>query len=191
MRNRPEIFLQMKPTEFKARFIKALPVIPPDIDLDLAQFQTFPPKLVNDLNIPTSDKAILIEVGLPESAAPFLDFCLKEDLVLQPLNQLDTSLEDEFKDFLLIGSNGSGDSICINKSFGEIVYFNHDNDMQKIFMNSSVTKLAETLCLFAESMAAGYNTDFINDLARVDIQAIREPAMWPFEFKMSKEALEE
>lgn len=64
----------MTPQEFKSRFIELLPSVPPDIDLELDRFVTFPSEHVASLRIPDKHKAFLTESGLPADAAPFLNF---------------------------------------------------------------------------------------------------------------------
>ena len=64
----------MTPSEFKSRFIDLLPPVPPELDLHLDRFVTYPRDRVEALPIPESHKAFLLETGLPVDAAPFLTF---------------------------------------------------------------------------------------------------------------------
>jgi hypothetical protein len=177
----------MTPTEFKARFEKAQGPVPDDIDLDLAKFRAFPEERIAALEIDAPSKRILREVGFPEDAAPFLSFREKADKVLRKLPSAFSFLGQEFARYRLLGSNGSGDFICIDESDGSIVYLNHDSDMKRVFINSSLVQFAESLCLIAEALQSGYATDFIGELSRIDPAAVGERVMWPVEYAMMKE----
>jgi len=105
---------------------------------------TFPATEVNFLPIAGRDAHWLIKVGLPRSAAPFLSFGNQDELKLPTLKEL-WRVSDGLN-YRIIGSTGNGDPIAINASMpGEIVYLNHDNQFQRVFMNSSVVQLAEAL----------------------------------------------
>lgn len=110
----------------------------------------------------TETKTFLIEGGLPESAAPFLSFYLQDgDGLINTAEQW--RLNSNFADFWSIGSNGSGDPICIKKN-EEIVYLNHDNHFQETFINSSVRHLAGCLLVYRqmiEELNDGYLSDNI------------------------------
>ena len=48
-----------------------------------------------------------------------------------------------FARYRAIGSDGSGNPIAINEAAcGEVVYLDHDNRFEHVFMNSSVGQLA-------------------------------------------------
>ncbi len=52
---------------------------------------------------------------------------------------------------MTIGSNGCGDPICIDLSNGEqIVYLNHDNGFESIYMNADIRKFAYSLIVYHE-----------------------------------------
>lgn len=161
----------MTPIEFKSRFIASLPPIPDDIDLSLDDFSTFPTERVACLRISDADRRLLAECGLPIDAAPFLSFGLSIERVLMPL--------DGFPDSVAIGQNGSGDMICIDQSAnGAVVYYNHDNHMQRVFMNSSVMQFAECLCLFSEFMRTKDAGTFARHVERVDSPALAAGTFW-------------
>jgi hypothetical protein len=169
------------PSEFKTRFIASLPEIPDDVDLSLDEFASFPPEQVGNLRISDADKRLLIECGLPADASPFLSFGLTANRVLMPLA--------EFPHSVAIGHNGSGDMICIDQSTGgAIVYYNHDNHMQRVFMNSSLMQFAECLCLFAEFMQTKDSTSFTRKVFAVDPAALAPQAFWPNEVQCEIES---
>ena len=171
----------MTPGEFKARFLSSLPPVADDIDLSLEEFVLFPRERVRTLRIAEADKQILVESGLPADASPFLSFGLSEDRLLLPI--------DEFPESVAIGHNGCGDMICIDQaSDGAIVYYNHDNHMQRIFMNSGLAQLAESLCLFAEYMRTRDVDFFTQQLLTIDAPALASGAFWPNEIQCELES---
>jgi len=159
------------PSEFKSRFISSLPPIPEDIDLALDEFVSFPAHCVEALKISDNDRRLLRDCGLPADASPFLSFGLSAERVLMPLK--------DFPESVAIGHNGCGDMICIDQSAdGAIVYYNHDNKMKRIFMNSSLQQFAESLCLFAEFMQTKDGESFARRLRASDPHAVATGAFW-------------
>ena len=104
----------------------------------------FPADAVSSLAIAASDADWLTKVGLPRSAAPYLSFGSKYEINIPTVTEL-WGVNDGGR-YRAIGSNGSGDPIAIDTATaGEVVYLSHDNAFQRVFINSSVTKLAEVL----------------------------------------------
>ncbi len=166
----------LTPREFKSRFLDSLPPVPEDIDLSLDEFVSFPPELAARLTISETDRQLLIESGLPADAAPFLSFGLSAGRVLQPLA--------EFPDSVPIGHNGSGDLICLDQlEAGAVVYYNHDNHMQRVFMNSSLMQFAECLCLFARFMQTKDASEFTTRVREIDPAALSPGAFWSNEVR--------
>lgn len=174
----------MTPSQFKQRFREALPAVPTELDLGLGKFRDFPAERIAELRMTDHDKTFLAEAGLPEDAAPFLSFLYEPGIVLESLLTIDSSLGSEYEKYIILGNNGSGDPICIRQPEGIIVVLNHDNHMQEIFINSSISQFAESLCLFQESINSGFKLDFIAELKRLDARALNEPAMWPEEYRL-------
>jgi len=119
---------------------------------------TFLSEAVSSLPIGIEDADWLTNVGLPRSAAPFLSFGSNHEINIPTLKEL-WGVSDGSR-YRVIGSNGSGDPIAIDtEANGAIVYLNHDNAFQRVFINSSVTKLAEVVLayrqLIVEALAAG------------------------------------
>src|SRR5262245_24352642 len=111
---------------------------------------TFPSNVVATLRIPEDQRAFLIQPGLPESAAPYLNFGGKHYIGIPSAAEL-WKAGDAFKRYRVIGANGFGDPICVDEvSGGAIVYLNHDDEMKSGFMNSDVGRLAATLLAFRE-----------------------------------------
>ena len=171
----------MTPAEFKSRFIASLPIIPDDIDLTLDEFVSFPIERIAALRVNEADRRLLAECGLPADAAPFLSFGLSADRVLVPL--------DDFPDSVAIGHNGCGDMICIDQSAGgAVVYYNHDNHMRRVFMNSTLVQFAECLCLFANFMQTKDASTFTQQLKLVDLSALAAGTFWPNEVECELDA---
>jgi hypothetical protein len=133
------------------------------------------------LKIADADKRILVESGLPADASPFLSFGRSDYRMLLPIDGSPQSFA--------IGHNGYGDQICIDQSAaGEIVYYNHDNDTKRVFMNSSLVQFAESLCLFAEFMKTKDQDSFTRQLLKSDENALAAGAFWPNEVQCELES---
>jgi hypothetical protein len=172
----------MSPQEFKQRFNDAYGDLPEGVELDLGMFRDFDLSSIEDLRIPEDARRFLAEVGFPEESAPFLSFTYN----FERLSDLQPSLGDEFNSFRVFGSNGSGDYISLNERDGSICYHNHDDNMRKVFINSSLQQFAEALCLMTEAVESDYSTNFIALLASIDKDASREDAFWTTEYQMMK-----
>lgn len=171
----------MSPADFKSRFISTLPEIPAEIGLRLDEFFVYPEVLVNHLAIPRTDKDILTVSGLPKDAAPFLTFGMGKGDCLRRLGEA-YGLSQEFGRYRMIGSNSSGDMICIDEARdGMIVYLNHDNNMQVIYMNSGVCSLASSLCAFGKLMLDGDAAACRAAIHEVDPKAIEPGNFWAAE----------
>ena len=163
------------PAEFKSRFIALLPPVPPDLDLSLDEFAVFPKDRAASLRIADADRAFLTECGLPVDAAPFLNFGLDAERALAPL--------DGFPDSAIIGSNNNGDAICIDQSDGAVVYYNHDDNMRRVFMNSSLALFAQSLCAFSALMRSKDAGAFREEVSRIDPPALMPGAFWLIEME--------
>lgn len=114
-------------------------------DAGLLRFARF---TLDDVKMPEADRTFLIEAGLPESAAPFLNF---ERPVAGPLPTLSkhADLPEAFRRYRVIGFDGGGDFICIDQDQGgAAVIINHDDDNHPTFINSSIPQLAESLLVY-------------------------------------------
>ena len=114
-------------------------------DDDAEPLVIFPAAILAGVSVPDVSTAFLTNAGLPESAAPFLNFQLPKTATLQSVSEL-WQRGSEFGCYRVIGSNGSDDPVCLDESRdGQIVYLNHDNDFQRVLINSTVPQLAESL----------------------------------------------
>jgi SUKH-4 immunity protein len=172
----------MNPEEFKERYLSIImPSIPSDLDLDIDEFVTYPITKISQLNISQADKDLLIMSGLPDSAAPFLSFGLNISIMLEPL--------DKLPHCKMLGHTSYGDMICIDESEGgSIVYFNHDCDMARVFMNSSLRSLAHSLCIYAEFWQTRDVERCRKEIGEYDRLAMKEDSFWSIEICTDVEA---
>ncbi|AXY73556.1 hypothetical protein D3H65_05990 [Paraflavitalea soli] len=154
---------------------------------------------LSQLNIPrllSTTKDYLIYGGLPDSCAPGLSFeaCVFE--VIPSPNEVFNIDLDELDDYLMIGSNDSGDPICIDLIHeNEVVFLNHDNDFESVFMNSSIQQLVECMIRYNDFNASlnprfenntflqNRFTDnefatFCNDLQLIDLKSLLDNSFW-------------
>ena len=93
----------------------------------------------------------LIECGLPLGCAPTLDFSeIQEGRLLTP-NQVFKINFEELIDYRVFGYNGSGDPICFDtKEKNEIVYLNHDNYFERVFINETILQFSNCLLKYRD-----------------------------------------
>lgn len=110
----------------------------------------FPQHALSDVLISPEALLFLVEIGLPESAAPYLNFEPPKTGTLHRVSALWLQ-KAAFDRYRVIGFNGSGDPVCLDEEAGgQVVYLNHDNGFQRVLMASSVIKLAECLVQFRD-----------------------------------------
>ncbi len=124
--------------------------------------------------------------GLPESAPPFLSFVTRS--TEQPIMTIGA------EQFVVIGSNGSGDPIVLNVA-GEVFYLNHDNDFAKHYINKDVQTQAATLLIYRSLIRRAQEqcgpdawldgevpkemtAAFVDKLANIDPRALEMGSMW-------------
>ena len=174
----------MTPKEFVDRWLD-------DDDGELVRYPNVPCGLSPDT------LQFLADAGLPKSAAPFLSFSSPSKSKFVPVSQ-SWPLTDDYDHLLEIGSNGSGDPICIDPSTGKICYLNHDDRFDRVFINSSVLALAHSLLAFRhlvrETQARNGEDAFLDGnipadlqewfrmtVAEADPDAMRDDNFWPCE----------
>ena len=108
----------------------------------------FPATALTHTHLSEATRTYLSAAGLPKQAAPSLEFLI-DPAILQTPNQYFRISWEGLDDYLAIGHNCSGDPICIDLTSGnEIVYLNHDNSFERIFMNTTVEQLSRCLLLY-------------------------------------------
>ena len=82
-----------------------------------------------------------------------------------------------------------GDMICIDESDnGSVVYFNHDWNMERVFMNSSILSLAYSLCIYLEFQQTRDVEECRRKIGIYDRRAMDSNSFWADEIDM--EAIE-
>lgn len=160
-------------TDFKKRYIESLPDVPEDLrdELGLESFVTLDADAADELKLPKYLYDFLTTVGLPESASPWLSFDFDLDGRIAAF--------EKYPHMIPIGSNGSGDDVCLDsKDNYAVVYLNHDEGFQCIFINSSVLLLAECLCLYLGHRHRKDPSDLLNAIGRIDPGAIEVGTFW-------------
>ncbi|MFM2600156.1 hypothetical protein [Vibrio fortis] len=167
---------------FKKRFLEALPEVPAGIDIGLGEFVTYDKSTLTVLERESSD--FLHEVGMPVCASPFLNFNSYSSYEISELYELEVLTESYYP----IGSNGSGDILAIDIKSNEIVYFNHDCNNERVFINSSLDKLAESLCIFQLCLTNSCMNQCSELIRKVDPSAIQVNTMWFDEIQSEMES---
>jgi len=133
-------------------------------------------------------RQLLIESGLPCSASPCLRF---EDTCDLPRLE-DMFLADEWSEqqkadlarYRMLGSDRTGNPICLEEATGKVWLLDHDSDFQKRqFMNTSVVHLAE--CLLA-CLGEGDAGQFEKAVRATDPAALAEDAFWFHEIDLMR-----
>lgn len=119
---------------------------------------------VDRSKIDSNTFSFLTSYGLPLQAAPFLSFDLiKENKLLTP-NQIFGIDFEGLDEYLMFGANVSGDPICIDTAHeSEIVYLNHDNYFERIFINKTISQFGRCLIeyqIFFSSLINPSSDDF-------------------------------
>lgn len=163
--------------DFKARFISALPPLPPD--LALGEFVAY--RYGNLSSLAAQDAAFLVNQGMPRDAAPFLSF---EAYSEPQVNQRRVVFGID-ADYFPLGHNGSGDVLAIGCRNREIVYFNHDFDNARVFINSTLAQFAECLCVYQAHLRDDRMNSCLAQIARVDGAAALPGTMWAEDIRAS------
>lgn len=169
-------------------------------DEDAEPLVVYPQDALADVAISNESRVFLTSVGLPKSAAPFLDFVGPKNGVVQTAADL-WQLAPDYKRYRVIGSNGSGDPLCIDESTnGHIVYLNHDFNFRRVFINSSVPQLAESLLAYRHLVRETQRQNgedayldgdipselqnwILREIIRVDYTAVHADCFWSHEIE--------
>jgi len=101
-----------------------------------------------NLNLSEDDIAFLEQAGLPKDAAPFLSFEAPKTGELPSVAAV-WSQPKAFASYRVIGSDGSGNPIALDKTgTGEVILLDHDNGFARFLVNTSVRQLAESLLAY-------------------------------------------
>jgi hypothetical protein len=149
----------------------------------------------------------LREAGLPQNAAPYLSF---DDLarglrriyeVYGPQADWSAHERERLKPYLILGSDGSGNPICLDLANGDrIVWLDHERRFAITqFINSSVGQLAECLLVYSQMLETFQQADdekadvddlsldlieeIVERLHQIDADALREGCFWQQEME--------
>lgn len=169
----------MEPKEFEKRYQKSFP------KGTSSKFVKYQKSYINKLSLNPKDSAILIHVGLPESAAPFIHFKAFDENELSGLEHLVPDKDS----YYIIGINGSGDAIAIELENGHVVYFNHGMGFEKVFMNSSIESLAECICLYKENWKTTSSDELLNKMLIADPILKGSNGFWIHEIEILRDEI--
>lgn len=156
---------------------------------------------LKDLPLDNVSYNFLTEVGLPDTTGPYLDFELSKrpgTHGVKPITSVFDFLLDDFKRFIVIGYDGSGNPIVIDsEKGGEILLLNHDENFKEIFINSSITNFFESIikygkfgCAVIEAGADFFSfndeqfNQLKNNLESVENKSISDNTFWKEELDM-------
>jgi hypothetical protein len=83
----------------------------------------------------------LFITGMP-SEFQELNFDYLKEKQLVTVNQMWELDDSDFDKYLAIGFNGAGDPIAVNQETQELVYLNHDNFFEEVFINTDLKKFS-------------------------------------------------
>jgi hypothetical protein len=107
----------MNPEDFQSQWMKG----------EQSDLVVYSREAASELSISAESKRLLTDVGLPESAAPFLDFGGDSAFVLAPVCEIWKAGDSQQR---IIGSNGYGDPICVHSRSGVVSFLLHDDQMK-------------------------------------------------------------
>lgn len=158
--------------DFKAQFIAVLPSTPPELDLDFAEFIAFNP---SDLaGMPAEEAGFLLKHGLPRDAPPFLSF----EAYSAPEIVRRLTIFGIAEHYYPLGHTGSGDVLALDQKTCEIVYFNHDADNTRVFINSTLIQFACCLRIFQAHLRDDTMEHCLANIRHVDPAAAEPGTMW-------------
>ncbi len=128
----------------------------------------YPEGFLDGTGVSAENQRFLEEAGLPEAAAPALDFGPTEETLPERWD-----LPDSFAKYVIIGDTGSGDPIVLTPA-GSVVYLNHDSEMEEVYISKDVPTLAETLLRFRdlilETQRIGGQSAYVDGQVPADLQ---------------------
>jgi hypothetical protein len=112
--------------------------------------QQFSRTVIERLSIADADKDFLVQAGLPKSAAPFLAFGRHTYAQLPTVTEI-WHRPESFARYRIIGDDGEGSPIALDEEQkGEVVLIDHEFKFARIFINSSIRQLAESLIVYRQ-----------------------------------------
>ena len=168
----------MEGLHFKDRYLahrlKTCVNASPEMLADLTAFVSFDKAVLKRYGLGTAEVRFLTSAGLPRDAAPFLSFSVYSE------GRLESLYENGFcpRSLYLLGGNSSGDPLGIELPSHAVVYLNHDNGMNRVLINSSLAKFAESLAWYQELRHSRELHTLLERIAVFDPPAISAGTMW-------------
>lgn len=174
----------MNGIKFKQQFLKLLPEVPKELEagLKLGEFSEFYAEVLETEKLNEIDIKFLIEGGLPCEAAPFLNFKAYSSSEIAELRS-DYNINNNF---FPLGHDGSGNPIVIDKTSKEIIYLDHDNNMNKVLINSTLPLFAQSLCIYQKNWVNKSMLNCLNEIEAIDPSIKNTKAMWFYDTKVDR-----
>ena len=116
---------------------------------DIYPLVEYDANILDLLKLNEDAKEFLIKAGLPDSAAPFLNFVSSAKGGAVRFNEKD-KVGEEFSKYIYLGFTGNGDPICVIEETGRMVYLDHEDNYSERHINSSIHQFAESILEYAE-----------------------------------------
>jgi len=112
---------------------------------------TYSPSHIDKAKVNDETFTFLTTCGFPSDVAPSLNFGeIQDDKLLTP-NQVFRLDFEGLNDYLMFGSNGFGDPICVDTiKRNQIVYLSHDNYFESVFINNNILQFAVCLTKYRD-----------------------------------------
>jgi hypothetical protein len=164
------------------------------------EFYQLDPEKIDAGKITSETLKFLVTYGIPSGAAPMLSFDNDLFYTTQRPDEYFGFEDLSLSNYMVIGFNGSGDTLCIDRAKNEeIVYLNHDNDFERIFINSNLQCLMFCVTAYARFIDRVNTTDssnFINgritpqqreelknELLSIDGRILESGSLWKYELE--------
>lgn len=104
---------------------------------------------LSDVKVDAQTKDVLLKVGLPDQAAPFLAFEAPWESALPRVEH------EGLEHLRVIGTDAVGNPICLDeRKKGRVVVLDHEDDFKATAMNTGVAQLLRCLAAYADWHAA-------------------------------------
>lgn len=127
----------MNPNEFRKRW-----------NPKLYSFVQYEEDKLKNLDIPVTCKHFLLKAGLPESAAPFLNFEPTKKGSLRNLKEK-YNFDASYEKNIYLGFTGEGHILSMKEPSGMVVCIDHET-MEEVYVNQSIPQLAECILEYSE-----------------------------------------
>jgi hypothetical protein len=132
--------------------------------------------------------------GLPADCEPCLAFeKFVDNKHISTVNEVLGTSDKELDNYLMIGTNGSGAPVCIDLARkNEIVYLDHDQHFERVFINASIVHFAQCLVSYQDFLAAENGGRRFTDtemqhlkslLRKADRRALDDGSFWNAELE--------